>query len=69
MIVPIKKGMPVVTVNSLEKIRTLDPEYLRKLYNHTNDPVQKVLIEEIYKLKGYADPFVPPVDEPPLECA
>ena len=50
---PIKKGLKILDEMSLEKIRTLSEEILVKLYYHSNDPIQKILIEELCKIKGY----------------
>jgi hypothetical protein len=47
------KGTPIITDEAFDKIKTGDEEILRKLYFHTNDSIQMVLIEIIFEKNGW----------------
>ena len=64
MLVPLKPGMKIIGEGALAKIRECDETLLVKLYYHTNDPVQRVLIETICNLKGYKLVVEEPDNEP-----
>lgn len=64
---PLFKGKPIIISEAIDKIRVCDQETLLKLYFHTNDPIQMLLIEKIFELKGYAFPTVE--DDTPKETA
>lgn len=53
MIQPITKGTKTIGEKGLEKLETLDESFLIRLYYHTNDTIQKILIRKICELKGY----------------
>ena len=52
MLKPIKKGLPIITEDALKVIRKGDSSSLVMLYKHTNDPVQKALLELIFETRG-----------------
>ena len=52
-VVTMFKGSPIITKDALDKIKTGDEEILRKLYYHTKDAIQMVLIEIIFEKNGW----------------
>lgn len=67
MVQPIVKGQKIITQEALEKIKTGEKCFLEKLYFHSNDSVQKALIEVIYTIQGWH--FETFEDEPPKQYA
>lgn len=47
------KGTPIITKDALDKIKAGDEEILRKLYIHTRDAIQMILIEIIFEKNGW----------------
>lgn len=47
------KGSPIITKDALNKIKSGDEDTLRKLYMHTKDAIQMILIEIIFEKNGW----------------
>lgn len=47
------KGSPIITKDALNKIKSGDEDILRKLYLHTRDVIQMILIEIIFEKNGW----------------
>jgi hypothetical protein len=50
---PIVPGLKMIGEKGIERIESLDEAFLIRLYGHTKDCVQKILIRKICELKGY----------------
>lgn len=57
------KGSPIITKEARNKIKNCDEGVLSKLYHHTNNVIQMILIEEIFKLKNYNMNLLIPVED------
>lgn len=73
MLKPLVKGMPILTMSSVMKLKKAfeDNEEsleatLQKIYNVTNDILQQLLIEELCKAKGFT--LVPFTEEPKTQA-
>jgi hypothetical protein len=53
MLVPIIKGLPIAETDVISALKEFDSEILNIVYNASNDIIQKMLIEEICRLKGF----------------
>jgi hypothetical protein len=71
---PLYKSQPVITVDSLTKLKdALENNshqaelFLNALFINTHDAIQKILIQDICKQRGYK--LFEPVEDPPKSYA
>ena len=57
------KGSPIITKEARDKIKNCDEDVLSKIYHHTNDVIQMILIKEIFKLKNYNMNLILPIED------
>lgn len=55
-VIPLFKGLPITEERAIDALKEFDEEILTIFYLHSNDLVQKILIEEICRLKGFVLP-------------